>query len=161
MMFPNSACCFSTQLSVAVCVGFLVAWSPYAGVAMWAAFVNPEAVPPVVFATAAVFAKSSTLYNPLVYLGFKPNFRRSLRRRTLCSCLCRPETVQKNTGEENCHRSHKSNGPQKNQRTCRLCQEHTCGQCSPPQRTVRLLTGCTHSEVAISQLSNEMQSDFL
>ncbi|XP_060792690.1 opsin 7, group member b isoform X2 [Neoarius graeffei] len=98
------------KLSVAVCVGFLVAWSPYAAVSMWAAFVNQDAVPPIAFATVAVFAKSSTLYNPLISLGFKPNFRRSLRRWTLCLCLCRREMVRKNTDKENCHFTHTSNG---------------------------------------------------
>ncbi|KAK3547696.1 hypothetical protein QTP86_026942 [Hemibagrus guttatus] len=151
------------KLSVAVCVGFLLAWSPYAAVSMWAAFVNPDAVPPIVFAMAAVFAKSSTLYNPLVYLGFKPNFRRSLHRRSRCSCLRRPEMVRKNADRENCHSAHNSSGPQKSQRTCRTCLDHTSGHSLDimPQRTVLILTGCTHSEVAVSQLSNEVQSDFL
>lgn len=145
-------------------MGFLVAWSPYAVVSMWAAFVNPDAVPPIAFATAAVFAKSSTLYNPLVYLGFKPNFRRSLRRRTLCSCLRLPELGRQNTDKENCRSTpNQSDGPRKSHRTCRYCLDHTSGHSSDvmPRRTVRMLNGCTHSEVAISQMSNEMQSDFL
>uniref|UniRef100_A0A087XFT9 Opsin 7, group member c n=1 Tax=Poecilia formosa TaxID=48698 RepID=A0A087XFT9_POEFO len=70
----------SPQLSIAVCIGFLGAWTPYAVVAMWAAFGDATAVPPVAFALAAVFAKSSTIYNPMVYLLCKPNFR---------ECLCR------------------------------------------------------------------------
>ncbi|XP_056628624.1 opsin 7, group member c isoform X2 [Triplophysa dalaica] len=70
------------KLSVAVCIGFLTAWSPYAVVAMWAAFSANEQVPPTAFALAAIFAKSSTLYNPMVYLLFKPNFRKSLSQDT-------------------------------------------------------------------------------
>ncbi|XP_075032568.1 opsin-5-like [Mixophyes fleayi] len=62
------------KLSVAVCIGFLLAWTPYAVVAMWAALGDARHVPPMAFALAAVFAKSSTLYNPLVYLLLKPNF---------------------------------------------------------------------------------------
>lgn len=53
------------------------------------------------FAIPAVFAKSSTLYNPLIYLLLKPNFRhllckdmRSLRgvcvHHCLCQCFPRP-----------------------------------------------------------------------
>lgn len=159
-----SVCCsFSAQLSVVVCIGFLIAWSPYAAVSMWAAFVNPKAVPPLAFATAAVFAKSSTLYNPLVYLGFKPNFRRSLRRQTLCSCLCQPETGRKKADRETCRSAHNSNGPQKSHRTCQHCLDPTSRHCLNimPQRTIRILTGCSNSEVGVSQLSNEMQSNFL
>ncbi|KAI4796203.1 hypothetical protein KUCAC02_029393 [Chaenocephalus aceratus] len=70
------------KLSVAVCIGFLGAWSPYAIVAMWAAFGDATLVPPEAFAIAAVCAKSSTIYNPLVYLLCKPNFRECLYRDT-------------------------------------------------------------------------------
>ncbi|XP_017553679.1 opsin 7, group member b isoform X1 [Pygocentrus nattereri] len=163
------------KLSVAVCIGFLVAWSPYAAVSMWAAFVNPNMVPPVAFAFAAIFAKSSTLYNPMVYLGFKPNFRKSLCRdvakckRALCPCLCRSEAAQKSTchssqhSKEECHSTRLSNGLHESHRTCRHCPDGSKGPCTDttPQRTAMILTGSTHSEVVVSQLSNEMQSDFL
>ncbi|XP_077077107.1 opsin 7, group member a [Siphateles boraxobius] len=83
------------KLSVAVCIGFFAAWSPYALVSMWAAFGRFEDIPPMAFAIPAVFAKSSTLYNPLIYLLLKPNFRhllykdmRSLRRVCVHHCLC-------------------------------------------------------------------------
>lgn len=62
------------KLSVAVCIGFLLAWTPYAVIAMFAAFGDAGNVPPIAFALAAMFAKSSTLYNPMVYLLLKPNF---------------------------------------------------------------------------------------
>uniref|UniRef100_A0A8C8SDI3 G-protein coupled receptors family 1 profile domain-containing protein n=1 Tax=Pelusios castaneus TaxID=367368 RepID=A0A8C8SDI3_9SAUR len=74
--------CFSEMkhLSIAVCVGFLAAWTPYAIVAMWAAFGDASQVPALAFAVSAVFAKSSTTYNPLVYLLFKPNFQKFLSK---------------------------------------------------------------------------------
>ncbi|XP_031431157.1 opsin 7, group member a isoform X2 [Clupea harengus] len=75
------------KLSVAVCIGFLVAWSPYAVVSMWAAFGHFEDIPPLAFAVPALFAKSSPLYNPLVYLLLKPNFRRDLHS-LLQACVC-------------------------------------------------------------------------
>ncbi|XP_062871851.1 opsin 7, group member b [Trichomycterus rosablanca] len=163
------------KLSVAVCIGFLVAWSPYAAVSMWAAFVDPDSVPPLAFMMAAVFAKSSTLYNPVIYLGFKPNFRKSLRRdaakcrRVLCPCLNHAKVAQKSTGssqnngQDDCQSTHLSNGPHRSHRTCRHCPDHgnTEYSGSTPQRTVRILAGNAHSEVAVSQLSDEMQSDFL
>lgn len=169
-------CCVSFQLSVAVCIGFLTAWSPYAIVSMWAAFGNPATVPPMAFALAAIFAKSSTLYNPIVYLVFKPNFRKSLCRdvaqcrSTLCGCLCQHSSAQKGTciqshHKEECNSTRLSNGLPENHRTCRHCPcpETVTGtreDCSP-QQTARILKGSQHSEVAVSQLSNELQSDFL
>ncbi|KAM7404850.1 hypothetical protein PAMP_012161 [Pampus punctatissimus] len=167
------------KLSVAVCIGFLTAWSPYAIVSMWAAFGNPATVPPMAFALAAMFAKSSTLYNPIVYLVFKPNFRKSLCRdvaqcrSTLCGCLCQHSSTQKGTcrqshHKEDCNSTRLSNGLPENHGTCRHCpcpdavagiRENFTDY--SPQQTARILKGSQHSEVAVSQLSNELQSDFL
>ncbi|KAM9855283.1 opsin 7, group member b [Aulostomus maculatus] len=160
------------KLSVAVCIGFLTAWSPYAIVSMWAAFGNPSTVPPMAFALAAIFAKSSTLYNPIIYLVFKPNFRKSLYRdvarcrRTLCGC--QHNFLQKEPQKEECNSTRLSNGLPENHGTCRHCPcpEMVTGTREiftdySLQQTARILTGSQHSEVAISQLSNELQSDFL
>ncbi|XP_055722647.1 opsin-5-like [Salvelinus fontinalis] len=83
------------KLSVAVCIGFFAAWSPYAVVSMWAVFGHMDNIPPLAFAVPAMFAKSSTIYNPIIYLLLRPNFRRvmyrdllSLRRAFLKGCLC-------------------------------------------------------------------------
>lgn len=164
---------------MAVCIGFLTAWSPYAIVSMWAAFGNSTTVPPIAFAVAAIFAKSSTLYNPIVYLAFKPNFRKSLCqdlancRRRLCGCLCQGGSAEKGIcrqshHKEECNSTRLSNGLPENHRTCRHCpcpetdngNRENCIDYSP-QQTARILQGSVHSEVAVSQLSNEMQSDFL
>ncbi|XP_076602163.1 opsin 7, group member a [Chaetodon auriga] len=78
------------KLSVAVCIGFFAAWSPYAVVSMWAAFGHIENIPPLAFAMPAMFAKSSTIYNPIIYLMLRPNIRRVMCRDlgTLChACL--------------------------------------------------------------------------
>ncbi|XP_051511763.1 opsin-5-like [Myxocyprinus asiaticus] len=84
------------KLSVAVCIGFFTAWSPYALVSMWAAFGHFEDISPLAFAVPALFAKSSTLYNPLIYLLLKPNFRHllckdmhSLHGVCMHHCLCK------------------------------------------------------------------------
>lgn len=81
------------QLSVSVCIGFLAAWTPYAIVAMWAAFGDASKVPILAFALSAVFAKSSATYNPLVYLLFKPNFQKFLSKdlsffQAVCAVCC-------------------------------------------------------------------------
>ncbi|XP_068890687.1 opsin-5-like [Aphelocoma coerulescens] len=84
------------KLSIAVCLGFLAAWTPYAVVALWALLGDASQVPALAFVLSAVFAKSSTLYNPLVYLLFKPSFHKSLSKdrvllqalRALLCCGC-------------------------------------------------------------------------
>ncbi|XP_069477065.1 opsin-5-like [Ambystoma mexicanum] len=83
------------KLSIAVCIGFFSAWSPYAIISMWAAFGSIDAIHPLAFAVPAVFAKSSTLYNPVIYLLLKPNFRKTIAKdflalQQLCirSCCC-------------------------------------------------------------------------
>ncbi|XP_070701794.1 opsin 7, group member a [Pempheris klunzingeri] len=90
------------KLSVAVCISFFAAWSPYAVVSMWAAFGHIDNIPPMAFAMPAMFAKSSTIYNPIIYLMLRPNFRRVMRRDlgTLChaclkGCLCSEGPVKK------------------------------------------------------------------
>lgn len=82
------------QLSIAVCLGFLAAWTPYAVLALWALLGDTSQVPALAFVLSAVFAKSSTLYNPLVCLLLKPNFHGFLSRdgvpplQALRSLLC-------------------------------------------------------------------------
>ncbi|XP_010295811.1 PREDICTED: opsin-5-like, partial [Phaethon lepturus] len=90
------------KLSIAVCLGFLAAWTPYAVVALWAVLGDASQVPALAFVLSAVFAKSSTLYNPLVYLLFKPNFQKFLSKdmvllqaiRTLLCCGCPSAALQ-------------------------------------------------------------------
>ncbi|XP_078543494.1 opsin-5-like [Lissotriton helveticus] len=83
------------KLSIAVCAGFFSAWSPYAIISMWAAFGSIDSLHPLAFAVPAVFAKSSTLYNPAIYLLLKPNFRKTIAKdfstlQQLClrTCCC-------------------------------------------------------------------------
>uniref|UniRef100_A0A3B3ZIE8 G-protein coupled receptors family 1 profile domain-containing protein n=1 Tax=Periophthalmus magnuspinnatus TaxID=409849 RepID=A0A3B3ZIE8_9GOBI len=153
------------KLSVAVCIGFLVAWTPYAAVAMWAAFGDALLVPPIAFAVAALFAKSSTIYNPLVYLLCKPNFRQ---------CLCKdsttlrqrisggsPQSDPKGYSGANLPR-HKdprlpnrfSNGQQQESGAC-LCSSDgaaaAAGDVAPPKRTACVLTGSSCTEVMLRQ----------
>ncbi|XP_040000301.1 opsin 7, group member a [Xiphias gladius] len=102
------------KLSVAVCIGFFAAWSPYAVVSMWAAFGHIENIPPLAFAMPAMFAKSSTIYNPIIYLMLRPNFRKMIPRDmgTLCyACL------------KSCH-----------------CSQGASKSCSKPEIRVRLRT---------------------
>ncbi|XP_063064341.1 opsin-5-like [Engraulis encrasicolus] len=175
------------KLSVAVCIGFLGAWSPYAAIAMWAAFVDQEVIPPFAFALAAVFAKSSTIYNPVVYLLFKPNFRKSLCRDTaqirhkIYSSTAgkgspnvglkdplQPASLRKNKDLSN------SNGLSENHAACLHCAETGSKACSSAVggsgirshvpislQTMCVLTDSGHSEVTVCQLPDNMDNYFL
>ncbi|KAM3838027.1 opsin-5-like [Diretmus argenteus] len=162
------------KLSVAVCIGFLGAWSPYAVVAMWAGFGDATQVPPAAFALAAIFAKSSTIYNPMVYLLFKPNFRKCLARdtSTIRQRICKgsPQPDQKEPFGSSLQCNNKdmsvsmrfSNGQQESHRASLHCTEDgALCHVTTAHRTARILTGSTYSEVTVSQLPDKLQADFL
>ncbi|XP_041858870.1 opsin 7, group member d [Melanotaenia boesemani] len=158
------------KLSVAVCIGFLGAWTPYAVVAMWAAFGDATQVPPTVFALAAVLAKSSTVYNPMVYLLCKPNFRECLYRdtsmlRQMMRGSPQPQERFGSTSQRNKDTSAStrfSNGQQESYGACLNCTENTA-LChgTRPQKTACILTGSVYTEVTVSQLTSKTQPDFI
>ena len=47
---------------------FLIAWTPYAIMAMGATYGSPEVFTPSIAVLPALFAKSSTCYNPVIYV---------------------------------------------------------------------------------------------
>lgn len=55
-------------MSVVMILMFLLAWSPYSIVCLWSAFGDPEKIPPTMAIIAPLFAKSSTFYNPCIYV---------------------------------------------------------------------------------------------
>ncbi|KAK2922265.1 opsin-3 [Channa argus] len=65
---------------------FLVCWTPYAVVSMVEAFGRKTMVSPAVAIIPSLFAKSSTAYNPLIYIFMSRKFRRCLLQ-LLCSRL--------------------------------------------------------------------------
>ncbi|XP_056148294.1 opsin-3 [Lampris incognitus] len=65
---------------------FLVCWTPYAVVSMMEAFGRKKMVSPTVAIIPSFFAKSSTAYNPLIYIFMSRKFRRCLLQ-FLCSRL--------------------------------------------------------------------------
>uniref|UniRef100_A0A672SAC2 Retinal pigment epithelium-derived rhodopsin homolog n=1 Tax=Sinocyclocheilus grahami TaxID=75366 RepID=A0A672SAC2_SINGR len=57
-----------TKLSIIMIVMFLAAWSPYSIVCLWASFGDPKKIPAPMAIIAPLFAKSSTFYNPCIYV---------------------------------------------------------------------------------------------
>lgn len=56
------------QMSIVMIIMFLVAWAPYSIVCLWASFGDPETIPAPMAIIAPLFAKSSTFYNPCIYV---------------------------------------------------------------------------------------------
>lgn len=50
-----------------ICAGFLIAWIPYAVVSVVSAFGSPDSVPIPVSVIPTLLAKSSAMYNPIIY----------------------------------------------------------------------------------------------
>lgn len=55
-------------MCVLMVLGFLVAWTPYASFTGWIFMNKGAAFHPLTAALCAFFAKSSALYNPLIYV---------------------------------------------------------------------------------------------
>ncbi|XP_062857301.1 opsin-5 [Trichomycterus rosablanca] len=56
-----------TKVAMLICAGFLIAWIPYAVVSVMSAFGKPDSVPISVSVIPTLLAKSSAMYNPLIY----------------------------------------------------------------------------------------------
>uniref|UniRef100_A0A8C7XGP6 Retinal pigment epithelium-derived rhodopsin homolog n=1 Tax=Oryzias sinensis TaxID=183150 RepID=A0A8C7XGP6_9TELE len=67
-----------TKMSIVMIVMFLVAWSPYSMVCLWASFGDPKTIPAPMAIIAPLFAKSSTFYNPCIYVIANKKFRRAI-----------------------------------------------------------------------------------
>ncbi|XP_078533610.1 visual pigment-like receptor peropsin [Lissotriton helveticus] len=73
-----------TKMSVVMIVMFLVAWSPYSIVCLWASFGDPKTITPAMAIIAPLFAKSSTFYNPCIYVIANKKFRRAIISMICC-----------------------------------------------------------------------------
>ncbi|XP_068433803.1 opsin 8, group member c [Clinocottus analis] len=80
---PNNLKYAEKRLSVmffCISLGFVIAWAPYAVVSLLSIFHKEnQYMAPEGFVFPALFAKSSHIYNPLIYFYFKKTFRRDLR----------------------------------------------------------------------------------
>nr|BBI55004.1 peropsin [Anguilla japonica] len=73
-----------TKMSVVMIVMFLVAWSPYSIVCLWASFGDPQKISAPMAIIAPLFAKSSTFYNPCIYVIANKKFRRAISGMMRC-----------------------------------------------------------------------------
>ncbi|XP_063447711.1 opsin-3-like [Mytilus trossulus] len=71
--------------TIALMIGvFMFAWTPYAVTAFWVAFGFGE-LPVIVSTSAAMFAKSASVWNPLIYVYTNKQFRKAFYEKIPCS----------------------------------------------------------------------------
>ncbi|XP_039583861.1 pinopsin-like [Passer montanus] len=84
---------------------FLLCWLPYAAVALLATFGQPGLITPAASIVPAILAKSSTVYNPVIYMFLNKQFYRCFVALLRCnkspqSSLSRLKKQQQNPGSE-------------------------------------------------------------
>lgn len=81
-----------TRVSIVICTAFIIAWSPYAVISMWSAW--GYFVPNLTSILAALFAKSASFYNPMIYFGMSSKFRKDLGILLPCTKASGKDTVR-------------------------------------------------------------------
>lgn len=72
-------------MSLILILAFIVAWTPYAVLCLWTFFASPLTVPPFLTLIPPLFAKASTVFNPIIYFMSNPKLRAGILA-TLCCC---------------------------------------------------------------------------
>ncbi|XP_019962567.1 opsin 8, group member b [Paralichthys olivaceus] len=67
-------------IAVLISVGFIGCWVPYSLVSLWSIFHDSSTIPPEVSLLPCMFAKSSTVYNPMIYYIFSQSFKREVKQ---------------------------------------------------------------------------------
>uniref|UniRef100_UPI0037E7E019 opsin 8, group member b n=1 Tax=Semicossyphus pulcher TaxID=241346 RepID=UPI0037E7E019 len=67
-------------IAVLVSIGFIGCWAPYGLVSLWSIFRDSSTIPPEVSLLPCMFAKSSSVYNPLIYYMFSESFKREVKQ---------------------------------------------------------------------------------
>ncbi|XP_015593931.1 parapinopsin [Cephus cinctus] len=68
-----------TKMVALMIIAFLLAWTPYAGLALSVQYFHVKPSPEVAL-LPAILAKSSICYNPIIYAGLNTSFLRSLKK---------------------------------------------------------------------------------
>ncbi|XP_062406265.1 opsin 8, group member b [Sardina pilchardus] len=81
-------------IAVFISMGFLGSWTPYGMMSLWSAYNDSSSIPPIVSLLPCLFAKTSTVYNPLIYYTFSKTFKMQVKQ-LCCPCrwsnACKPE----------------------------------------------------------------------
>ncbi|XP_032440894.1 opsin 8, group member b [Xiphophorus hellerii] len=67
-------------IAVLISVGFVACWTPYGLVSLWSVLNDSSKIPPEVSLLPCMLAKSSTVYNPLIYYFFSRSFKEEVKQ---------------------------------------------------------------------------------
>lgn len=81
------------KIAIAILVLYLLSWTPYALVALVGQFGDAMFVTPLWSEIPVMFAKTSAIYNPMVYALSHPKFRAALSKRLPWLCCAVPQTT--------------------------------------------------------------------
>ncbi|XP_062858586.1 opsin-5-like [Trichomycterus rosablanca] len=85
-------------IAMLISVGFIGAWTPYGIVSLWSIYSSSSLISPLVSMLPCLFAKSSTVFNPLIYYIFSKSFKQEVKQLLhLCS---RYQSCQSNKSTE-------------------------------------------------------------
>ncbi|XP_063078423.1 opsin 8, group member b [Engraulis encrasicolus] len=73
-------------IAMLISCGFLASWTPYGMVSLWSVYRESGSIPPLVSMLPCLFAKTSTVYNPLIYYAFSKTFKAQVQQ--LCCRAC-------------------------------------------------------------------------
>jgi len=78
-----------TRLAIVMCLVFISTWMPYALLSFWASFFTHIHKTPIFLGTTcAIIAKSSTIFNPIIYTIMHKRFRYSLLNTPFKCLVC-------------------------------------------------------------------------
>ncbi|XP_055088026.1 opsin 8, group member b [Periophthalmus magnuspinnatus] len=67
-------------IAILMSVSFIGCWTPYGLVSLWSIFRGSKSIPPEISLLPCMFAKSSTVYNPLIYYFFSRSFKSEVNK---------------------------------------------------------------------------------
>ena len=88
------------KMSSIMVTGFLIGWTPYAVVSLYAASGRAENISPLLGSIPSMFAKTTTSYNPIIYFFTYSHFRVSLQK-SLRTVFRRVSVAPESTGNQN------------------------------------------------------------
>ncbi|XP_057679583.1 opsin-5-like isoform X2 [Corythoichthys intestinalis] len=77
-------------MAVLISVSFIVCWSPYSMVSLWSALGPGDPIPPQLSLLPCIFAKSSTVCNPVIYYIFSQSFKSEVKQLVRCQPKLKP-----------------------------------------------------------------------
>ncbi|XP_001199309.1 opsin-5 [Strongylocentrotus purpuratus] len=75
-----------------ITMAYTISWTPYAVIAMWVTYIPVNQIPDAFRILPAFCAKTSSVYNPIIYCIFNKSFRQDLSS-LICCCACQCYTI--------------------------------------------------------------------